>query len=157
MARHAGGAPGFAIAQWAGKAPKKRTSSGIGEAAFVKLLREVENMLASGSFGDATGRHFVALYADLHYRIYGVQAVDLGAKQRLYAAKMAGDLLRKEFGGDAAAMSRFVAWTWTREKERERWRRENGRAGNRIDWRLQFGPRLLVDWRLDEKRAAARS
>ncbi len=141
------------VSAFVGKAPKKRVSgAGLSDKRFLKLLDEVEAFLAAGSWKGAEGKHFVALYADLHFRVYGIAPADLAPKERLYASGMAKSLLAKEFGGDRDEMSRFVAWTWTREKERERWRRENGRDGQRIDWRLQFGTRLLVDFRLAEAR-----
>ena len=135
---------------------KKKKSSGIGDRAFLKCLDEVAGMLADGQWSKAKGRHFVALYADLHTRIYGVEPIDLGPKERMFASRMADMLLEKQFEGDPDRMAKFIAWTWSREKEREAWRRRtpSSTSGYRIDWRLQFGPRLLVDFRISESRAA---
>lgn len=112
-------------------------------------------MLATNSFEKAQGKHFVAIYADLHFRVYGVAPGDLGARERTFAAKLAGNMLAKYFDGDRSRFACFVAWTWSREREREKWRRENGRDGSRIDWRLQFNPKLLTDFRISEERKKA--
>ncbi len=134
------------------KPPAKKRSAGIGDAAFLRDLDAVVEFLKNGKWAEATGRHFVALYADLHFRVYGIAPGDLGSKERAWAAKMANDLLAQEFGGDKAAMARFISWTWSRELDREKWRRQENRGGGRIDYRMQFGKRMLVDFRIDEAR-----
>lgn len=143
------------MAEWCGagseKKPKKRTT-GIGNKAFLKDLDAVAAMVRDDRWDGATGRHFVALYADLHFRVYGVAPADLGTKERAWAAKLANDLLAKEFDSNPAALAEFLAWTWRREKGREEWRRAQGRSGGRIDYRLQFGTRLLVDYRIEKAR-----
>lgn len=141
------------VVAFVGKPPKKRKAAGVSDRKFVKDLDAVADFLERGTWEGAEGKHFVALYADLHFRVYGIAPADLGSKERTYAATQARRMIEKDFGGDLAEMARFVAWTWSREKGREQWRRENGReSASRIDWRLQFGPRLLVDFRLSEAR-----
>lgn len=138
-----------------GKKPKKR-SAGISDRVFLKVLDEVGTMLADGKWEQATGRHFVALYADLHFRVYGVEAIDLDSKQRLAATSMARSMLAKEFAGSATKMSMFVRWAWSREKGREEWRRANSGKGSRLTWRFQFGRALLTEYRLEEARKATK-
>jgi hypothetical protein len=156
MARHRGGAPGAVardLARWVGPKPKKRQAT-VSDNAFVKDLELAEKMLEAGEWSKATGRLFVALYADLHFRVYGVAPVDLGPRERVFAARAATVMLERTFA-DAAEMARFVAWTWSRERERENWRRENGKDGGRIDWRLQFGNKLVPEFRISEARKKA--
>ncbi len=143
------------LAEWAKPKTKKRTT-GIGDSKFVKVLDEATEMLAKGDWAAAKSLHFVALYADLHFRVYGVEAGDMGSKERVYAAKMAKDMLAKDFGGSPDAMARFVAWTWSRERGIETWAREKGVGRGRVTWRDQFGRKLLTMFRLDEARKARR-
>jgi hypothetical protein len=161
--RHRGGAPNAAASEAAARASaasakkaKGKGVKGISDERFIALLDEVKSMLAGGTFATATGPHFVALYADLHFRVYGVEAVDLGPKERVYASKLAGDLLEKDFRGSRDDMARFVSWTWTREKSREQWRRDHARSGGRVSWRFQFGRELLTDFRIADARAVQR-
>ena len=135
------------------KEATKKGSKTIGDSAFAKLLEETADMLARGDFQHAKGRHFVALFAELHFRVYGIACDELGPKERVFATKLANDMLAKDFGDDPKAMAEFVAWLWSREKGREEWRRENGRSGGRITWRTQFAVRaLLTDFRLEKER-----
>ena len=139
-------------------AKKKRELKGIGDAAFSKLLEETAGMLERGEWSEAKGKHFVALFAELHFRVYGVACDELGPKERVFATKLANDMLANEFEGKPEEMARFVAWLWSREKGREEWRRENRRSGSRITWRTQFGVRaVLTDYRIDQARRAAGS
>lgn len=159
--RHRGGAPNAAALQATAEArrvvtaPKKKTVRGVGDARFLEALDAVACMLREGRWVEASGLHFVALYADLYFRVYGIQALDLGAKERVFASKLAEDMLHKDFKGDRQAFARYVSWTWSRERSREEWRRENGKTGGRISWRVQFGRNLLADYRVEEARKAA--
>lgn len=137
--------------------PKKggRKSKTIGDAAFMKALEQVGEMLKLGQWQSARGMHFVALYADLYYRVYGMLPADLGPKERVFAAKLAGTMLSKQFQDDRDAMAKFLAWTWTKEKETEKWRRENNRDGGIIDWRIQFSAKLVQSYRMACARKAA--
>lgn len=160
--RHKGGAPPkdapttAAVVAWAAPKAKKHRSVGIGDAAFLRVLDDLNSKLASGAVASLEPKHFVALYADLHFRVYGVEPIDLGSKERAFAAKLARDMLEKDFAGDAAKMAEFVSWAWSREKEREQWRRDNGRDGGRISWRFQFGRQLLADFKVRKVRADAK-
>lgn len=144
-------------AELVGAPSKKKSYSGMSDRLLLKLLDEVNAMLREGKWSEATAKHFVALYADLHFRVYGIEPADLDPKQRLAAVSMASSMMQNEFGGSAIEMAEFVRWAWSREKERETWRRENGRQGSRLTWRFQFGRSLLTDYRLERARKAARS
>jgi hypothetical protein len=136
------------------KGPKKK-SSGMTEKAFLAALDEVEQMLAKGEWGQAEGKHFVALYAELHFKVYGVADEGLGPKERLYAATLARGMLEKDFKGDRREMALFVSWVWSREKGREKWRREQQVSRGRLTWRAVFGRAVLTDYRVEVARKKA--
>lgn len=113
-------------------------------------------MAESGDWSAAHGGHLVALYEWLHAEVYGVATSELAVRrQRAVAASVAGAMVKREFAGDYGEAVRFMKWAWEREQEREEWRRANGRSGQRVGWRLQFGGALVTDWRLDEARRSA--
>lgn len=162
--RHRGQAPNQAALQAAAEASRAKAKKpskgrggvrGISDEAFLAMLDEVNVMLKEGKWQEAEPKHFVALYADLHFRVYGVEACELGPKERVFAAKLAGDMLRDDFAGDRSEFAKFVSWAWTREKSREEWRRTNHKEGGRVSWRLQFSRSLLTDFRIDEARKKA--
>jgi len=135
------------------KKPKAKT---IADGAWGKALSWAEEAMRTGDWGDAAPRHYVAAYALLHERTYGVAPAELTPTTRLHAAGMAANLLRREFDGEPGEMAAFLRWTWQREKERETWRRANGRDGGRIGYRLQFTGGLLTDYRVAKARRAGR-
>jgi hypothetical protein len=99
-------------------------------------------------FDDADPRLIVGLYSALHEMVYGVAPDEL-ARDWSPAVGAATRMLDHEFSGDAKLMVRYVRWTWTREKDREKWRAEHGAAGGRIGWRLQFQSlALLTDYKV---------
>jgi hypothetical protein len=126
---------------------EKRASKTIGDAAFGRAISQTREMMSTGVWGPAYPRHFVALYVVLHEMVYGVTPAELGPRPRVLAAGFAARMLEKEFDDDPGKMAAYVKWVWTREKDREEWRRKNGRDSGRIGWRLMFGPALLTDWR----------
>lgn len=144
-----------AVLEFAGEPKARKKNKTIGDAVFMKTLEQVGEMLKSGKWAEATGRHFVALYADLYFRVYGLLPEDLGPKERVFASKLASTMLSKQFQDDREAMSKFMAWTWTEEKRREQWRRENNRDGGIIDWRYQFSAKLVQSYRMAQARKAA--
>jgi hypothetical protein len=137
------------------KEKSKKRAPAISDAAFDKLRAEARRAMQSGEWGEAGPRAMVALFVELHERVYGVPCSDLTPTARQLASFAASAMLRREFNGDALAMAMFIRWTWMREKERENWRRANGRDGGAISWRLQFNGRLLTDYRLAKARAHA--
>jgi hypothetical protein len=134
------------LSEWADRPSRTRMKT-ITDSAMARATREVEAMLESGEWDDALPRHFLALYALLHLRVYKVEALELTSSVRLFAAGAAGKMLKAHFDDDPYAFVEFIRWTWQREARREVWRRDNGRDGQRIGWRLQFGGSLLTDYK----------
>lgn len=126
----------------------KRNTRTISDSLFTKARARAQNMMASGDWEEALPRDFVALYAILHERVYGVEACELDSKTRLYASGMAKRLLEKQFDGDPGALAAFMRWIWIREKQRHAQRLERGDTF-RISWKYQFaGGALVSDYRL---------
>ena len=129
------------------KRPKRRagpTAKGI-----AKTTAQMEEMRGARDWSDARPAHLVALYCVLHAWCYGVPAAEVIGLTWLAASSAAAKMIRDEFGGEIGESIDFMRWVWKREKSRERWRRENGRDGSRIGWRLQFQQRHLVtDYRI---------
>lgn len=122
----------------------------VSNASMERAAREVGEFLKTGEWSSAKPLHFVALYAWLHRKVYGVDTTELTPTTRLHACAMVALMLRKEFDGEQGKLADFMRWVWVRETEREKWRRENNRDGGSIGWRLQFatGNRLVVEYRL---------
>jgi hypothetical protein len=135
--------------------PKSRRRSGpprARESAIEAAREKSEAMAKSGDWAGATAVHLVALYAFLHREVYEVEPLELDAKSWWLAERSAAGLLAKYFEGDVAMAVSFMRWVWGREIEREKWRRENGRDGQRIGWRLQFSASLVTDYRTSGRR-----
>lgn len=145
-----------ALNTWATKKPKALKSKTVSDRTMRKAADEAEFCMRTGEWAAARPLHFVALYAHLHERVYGAAPLELGPTERLHAAGMAAQMLKKHFGHQAAEMAEFMRWVWTREQGREKWRRDNDRPGGRIGWRFQFNGSLLTDYRVDQARTAGR-
>ena len=128
------------------KAARKK-SQGVRKDSWDKAREEVAFRASEGDWEDAKPLAFVALYALLHERIYGVEASDLLPQSRLRISGMASRMLKNEFGGDGGAMATFIRWTWRREQAK----RKNGKRHFRIGPALQFNGGLLVEWRMASK------
>jgi len=138
-----------------GHLARRKKSAGRGPTA--KKIRDAAERarvaIGSGSFSDVGPLELVGLWAWLHERVYEVDPVpEVTGKEGLAATSAAKRLLKNEFEEDAARAVDFVRWSWQRERARENWRRENGQDGGRLSWRLQFGDRLVVDYRIAKKR-----
>lgn len=127
------------------KRPRAKT---ISDSAFARATREAVLMMESGDWSAAVPRHFVALYALLHEKVYGVRADELTPSARLVAAGLARGMCDRLFGGDPGEMAGYMRWVWAREKDREAWRRANQKDGGRIGARLVFGGALVTEYRL---------
>lgn len=129
-------------------ARKPRSVNGSAERQLFRAREECEVLAKGGEWVGAAPRHFVALYADLHEKVYETRAAEVGRKKDfLGACSAAGRLLREEFGGENRAFADYMRWVWRREREREK-RRTNG-DGRRITWQLMFASRaLLTDYRV---------
>jgi hypothetical protein len=144
---------GVRLVDWLGpRRSKPKGPSRIDNAAWRKVREQAAEMMASAQWGDAKPRHFAAVYEILHEWVYDVLPAELDPKGRSFCALMASQLLRREFDGNCVAMAAYLHWVWVREKERERWRRENGRDAGHISPRLCFGGALLTDYRISRAR-----
>ena len=138
--------------EWAGP-PKKKAKRSVSAAVFEKSRHEAEDMIAADDWEGAQARHFVAAYAILHSRVYGVEPAELGPAARVRAAGMALRMLKSEFNDDPVPMAKFFRWAWESEAKQEKWRRKNGRGGTwRIGVGYMFSGKLLTDYRLDNAR-----
>ena len=138
-----------------GDAPPKRKRSANG--VYDRSVTEVAGWLAGSegqeTWGRAEARHFVALYAVLHERVYGAAPAELRSEAWWGAVSAAGKMLREEFGGEPARMLDFVRWTWRREQGREK-KRGDEQEVRRVGWKLQFLTRhLLTDYRVANAQA----
>lgn len=127
----------------------------IQKSSFRQHVERAKAAMKTGDWSGANGTTLVALVCVLHFNIYGVE-LEMSPRERFIAARTAGLMLKREFGDDLQKMILFLRWTWRREREREEWRRKNGRDGGSIGWRLQFGPHLLTDYRLAAARKQSR-
>jgi hypothetical protein len=166
MARHLGGIPGVdpetrkaadELAAFCAPKTARKKSAGVSERSFVAALDEAEAMLNGGRWEEAEPKHFVALYADLHFKVYGVEDVGLGKKERVYATSMARNMLEKDFGGIRGDMADFIAWIWSRERGKEAWARTANVTRGRLTWRAVFARAALTDYRVDKARKKAGS
>ena len=149
------GADVIDIADWANKS-KRIKSKTVPNKRFTLATDEAVQRMRDGDWEGTGTLTFIGLYAYLHNAVYGCEPGELGPTERLRAAGMARRMLDRDFDGDAAAMADFMRWCWKRESDREKWRRETGNEGGRISWMLQFGGKLLTDYRVDLARAKAR-
>lgn len=132
---------------------KTRAERGLfTRAKFTTRAKEVEAMRQSGEWENATAQHFVALYAILHNLVYGIEPLELNDTTRTKAVILASQCLKKHFTGDSSQMAMFMGYVWTKEKSREKWRRDNQREGGRIGWYLQFNGTLITDWITNARR-----
>lgn len=136
----------------AGKPRRPRT---VPDKLFADARERARAMVEANDWVAARAVDFVALFAAMHERVYGVTLV-ISSKDRFLAACMAAALQREQFDGDPTRLADFVWWTWRREREREAWRRENNRPTTPISWRLQFGLRLINDYRVAMARERSR-
>lgn len=143
------------LARWAGKRP---ALTRVNAAGLEESLTEAAAMMSSAEWGDAKPRHFVALWAMCHERVYKASAVgELAGLGWRAAVKAAAVMLRDEFEGEAQRMAEYVRWCWLREEGKERWCKERGYARRaRVTWRHQFGSAMLADWRVEMARKGKR-
>lgn len=132
------------------KEPKKPRTITTTKAKRDKDARECKERREQGDWAGARPGHFVALYGACHEKIYGFIPSELeSGKEYALAILAASRMLRSEFEGKSEIMVEFMRWAWKREEGREKWRRDNGKSGQRLGWRLQFNGSLLSDYRVD--------
>lgn len=114
--------------------------------------KEALEMEESGDWERATAQHFVALYAILHERVYGIKPLELNDSTRSKAAIMIARSLKDHFGSDPTLMAAFIGDQWNEERATEKWRRENKREGGRLDWYRLFEGSRATKWIMNQKR-----
>ena len=119
---------------------------------------EMFEMVKARDWKGATGNHFVELYAWCHEKVYGIEPAEIrgtskaATTARKAAISMASRMLKSEFDGPTQ-MANYLHWVFKREVEREKWRKENGREGGRITWRVVFAAgAVLTDYRIAKAR-----
>lgn len=96
-----------------------------------------------------TAGQLIALYWVCHVKLYGVEPAELSdATTWSNAMKCAGNLVKLQFEGDVQRAVHYMRWLWTREREREEWRRSNRVEGKRLTWQACFVYKNnITDWR----------
>ena len=134
-----------------GPTPRKRSAGSL----RAKHIEEVRERWKRKEWDGMTPGKLVALYWLCHEEVYGVVPVEID-KTGVWetAMKVAGSMVKRHFDNDIERAITFMRWVWTRERGRERWRRENKRDGQRINWKNQFSQDYLItDWRAAAMRA----
>jgi hypothetical protein len=118
------------------------------------LQEEVDAFAANGEWQYARPEHFVEFHERLFEQVYGVES-PMTVKDRRVARILVSRLLRDSFAGDAEAFSRFLRWTWVKERETEAWRRANRRDGRVLTWSRAFSREKLTEFRVAQARRRA--
>lgn len=145
------------LANFIGDVHKKRPKKQPG-ARRQEYIADVEDRIKRQDWSNVTVAMLVALYWVCHIKIYGCEPAELdSANTFTNAMKCAGKMVKEQFDGDLQKAVNFMRWVWTRERDREDWRRRNNVAGGRrITWQQQFiylG--LVTDWRAAKARVGA--
>jgi hypothetical protein len=130
------------------KPPARATRVQVGDIEHYR--RDIEHMIPTGEWSEAGPGHIVSLYAWCHEKVYGIYPSELtNPFQYAKAMDAVRDISEYHFDGDPAECVAFVRWSWKREEDRERWRRDNGKSGSRLVWRFQFNDAMVTDYLLD--------
>lgn len=129
-------------------APKRKSRPSAGQRRK-EHIAEVQDRMQRKDWDGLTPGKLVALYWLCHERVYATAPVEIDkAATWTIVMKHAGTMVQKHFDGDIDRAITFMRWVWTREQEREQWRRANGKGGRRITWQNQFvHDHLISDWR----------
>lgn len=144
------------LANFIGDVNKTRSKSSPGTRRK-DYIAEVESRIARQDWNNVNVGLLVAIYWVCHVKIYGTPPAELdSASAWTNAMKCAGLLVQQQFDGDVQKAVNFLRWVWTREREREEWRKKNDVPTKRISWQQQFIYKTLVtDWRAAKFRAGA--
>jgi hypothetical protein len=116
----------------AAKKPKPVSGEFVREA-----MSRAQTHARKADWSGANESTVLGLFAWLHEQVYGVDPTQELRTVWVYGIQAVGKLIREEFNSITEVVE-FVRWTWTRERGREKWRRDNGRPGGRVSWRTQF-------------------
>jgi len=120
-----------------------------------RLKSEVNDMLRADNWQPATPDHVMILHCICHERVYGVSTPEESGKDFTIARVQAKRILREEFAEDMSKFIVFIRWFWSREKSREKYRRDTGSPSTfRADWRSVFSRRAVTDYKLSIAREA---
>jgi len=131
--------------------PKPRKKRAMAASTLDRAMVEMQEMIDARDWAGCVPRHLVALYVLMHKKTYGIEPT-MSASERYRYAGMAAGFVKRAFAGDMTRALSYLRWVWTREIERERWRRENGREGGRLSFNVMLCNSLLDDWRLHQAR-----
>lgn len=136
---------------------KKRKPPSCGVKAISELRAFVDEAWKSGDWSGASARHLTVLYGKFHEVVYGVPAAELEHTEGFRKATfMCSWLLRKEFHDDPEEMIKYVTWAWNKEREKERYRLQNGRvAGRRLSPWILYSDSMVSDFRIETRRGAS--
>lgn len=139
---------GARIEAFVGPATKRKSRPSAG-ARRQEHIVEVRDRIKRNDWDGLTPGKLVALYWVCHERVYDTTPVEIDkASTWTIVMKHAGTMVARHFDGEMDRAITFMRWVWTREREREQWRRSNGKQGRRITWQNQFvHDHLISDWR----------
>lgn len=136
-----------------GASPKPVKKKTLGNAAVKRYVKATTKLIEHNEWGAFKISNVVALHMWCHSRVYGVDALELEQGAEFEKARIrAGQLMKKQFGGELPALVDYVKWVWRDENRREQWRRKNGHPGKVLGWRLVFGPHKVVEYRIEQRR-----
>lgn len=131
------------------KLERRKKTKTIAASSFDRACIEVEEMIKTGKWAGCRARHLVALYDLMHYKCYKIEDASLGSKERYNATMLATTFTKREFGeGNFVKVVEYMRWLWSREMEREKWRRENYKEGGRLGYYHVFGNKNLTEYKL---------
>lgn len=127
----------------------------VKQSKLAKFKHEIEVMIRANDFSAATQAHMVALHCMCHETVYGVEPAECNGKQFILAKNQCGIFMNTHFKQDSTQMIKYIQWFWGREKSREQWRKENNKITDfRADWRVVFGHKGIVDYKVFNARNA---
>ena len=136
------------LAAFASSAPKKSPPA----TGLARQLRETKVMMDTGNWKGAKASHLVAMYSILHELVYEV-APDIRGDELKQAKYAAGSFLKGKCDGEFIRAVDFMRWVWSREREREQWRRDNCFDGKVLGWRLILRhPSMFTEYRIGQER-----
>lgn len=135
---------------------KRKAGINITDRSWKKARHEMLEKAQSGDWANTKPLHLLVLHCELFNKIYKFEALDTYGKMRTHAVFAVANLLKTAFNGDVEKIVAYVKWVWTREEEREEYRKANGKGGQTLGWKLVFSHHLLNDFANDLRRKAAR-
>lgn len=119
---------------------------------LVKLTNQTKSMMDGDDWSKAQPMHLVGLYIILHKMVYGV-APTLDAQELAFAKVAAREFMRTKCKGKFDIGLEFMRWVWSRERNREQYRRDKHIDGKVLGWRsiLKY-PEFWTEYRVGQER-----